>query len=244
MNNKTISTLPQSAAADDPSRFDWLIEHYPPFRQLPKAAQEHIAAGARLRIYQAGEIIYLEGEPATHAFVLVKGWIKATRMTAEGREQGLIFMDPIDMFGEVAVLAGSTYPATVTALEPVKVWAVAAETILSMVRLSPESAEMIIRTLSNRVLHYISLVESLSMKSVDVRLAHTLLQHAQVEDGRLIVPRGAWTTYDAMAVRLGTVRDVLSRALKALENEGCIEVHRHKIVILDPQKLSSRGSDN
>jgi len=55
------------------------------------------------------------------------------------------------------------------------------------------------------------------------------------------VPRQGWTTLDEMAVRLGTVRDVLGRALKALEKEHLIAVHKQEIVILDPDGLAARG---
>jgi ribosomal protein S25 len=57
----------------------------------------------------------------------------------------------------------------------------------------------------------------------------------------LTVPRETWTTFDEMAVRLGTVRDVLSRALRTLENEGLLKVERREIILLDVKGLASRG---
>ena len=59
--------------------------------------------------------------------------------------------------------------------------------------------------------------------------------------GRLVIPRREWTTFDEMAVRLGTVRDVLSRALKTLELEGLLRVEKQHILILDPQGLAERA---
>ena len=47
-------------------------------------------------------------------------------------------------------------------------------------------------------------------------------------EGELIVPRREWTTFDEMATRLGTVRDVLSRALHTLEDERLLRVERHQ----------------
>ena len=70
----------------------------------------------------------------------------------------------------------------------------------------------VIHHLSGRILHYIGMVEDLSLRNVESRLAVTLLQHAEVIEGQLLVPRRQWTTFDEMAIRLGTVRDVLSRA--------------------------------
>ena len=95
------------------------------------------------------------------------------------------------------------------------------------------------RRLGERVLHYIELVEDLSLRSVEARVASTLLKHACISDGKLIIPRRTWATFDEMASRLGTVRDVLSRTLKALEEQGLLRVEKHKIVILDADRLAS-----
>ncbi len=88
-----------------------------------------------------------------------------------------------------------------------------AQTLLDLVRRYPDLALAIIRRLRQRVLHYLSLVEDLSLRSVEARLASTLLQNPEVREDRWIVPRRQWATFDEMAVRLGTARDVLSRAL-------------------------------
>jgi CRP/FNR family transcriptional regulator len=85
-------------------------------------------------------------------------------------------------------------------------------------------------------------VEDLSLRNVETRLANTLLQHAEARNGQLLVPRRDWTTFDEMAVRLGTVRDVLSRALKTLEAEGLLKVEKQAIVLLDPKGLAERGN--
>ncbi len=83
---------------------------------------------------------------------------------------------------------------------------------------------------------------NLALRSVEARLAHTLLQNAEYRDGHLIVPRREWTTFDEMAVRLGTVRDVLSRALKTLESENLLKVERQTIELLDPKGLAERAN--
>ena len=38
-------------------------------------------------------------------------------MTRDGREQAMMFLRPVDVFGDIAVLTGIPYPGTVTALE-------------------------------------------------------------------------------------------------------------------------------
>ena len=162
-------------------------------------------------------------------------------MTREGREQAMMFLHPVEVFGDIAVLTGTTYPGTVVALEDVDVWVIPAKTILELISHYPEFAMAVIRHLGERVLHYISLVEDLSRRSVEARLANTLLRDVELHDGRLIVPRRDWTTFDEMAIRLGTVRDVLSRALKTLEAENLLRGEKQAIVLLDPKGLEERG---
>lgn len=211
------------------------------FDSLPAEVQAEISAAATQRHFEAGQVIYLEGEPAEAVFILESGWVKATRMSREGREQAMMFLSAGEVFGDIAVFSGTTYPGTVTALEAVDLRAIPAKKILELVAKYPPLAMAVIHHLSERVLHYIGLVEDLSLRSVEARLANTLLRHAELHDEQLVVPRREWTTFDEMAVRLGTVRDVLSRALKTLEAEGLLKVEKQEIILLDPKGLEQRG---
>lgn len=211
------------------------------FTTLPDEAKDDVMAAAVPCHFEAGQVIYLEGEPAESVYILENGWVKATRMTREGREQGLLFLRPVEIFGDIAVFAGMTYPGTATALEAVDAWALPAQHLLALIKQYPDMALAIIQKLSTRVLYYIGLVEDLSLRSVEARLAHSLLRNAELHDGKLIVPRREWTTYDEMAIRLGTVRDVLSRAIKTLETEGYLKVEKQTIIILDPKGLAERA---
>lgn len=230
--------MPDATKTD---RFQSLCTQIRQFDQLPAEVVKDLAASARLQRYAAGQVIYLEGEPAEAVYLLQRGWVKATRMSRSGREQAMLFLQAGEVFGDVAVFLQSPYPGTVTALEAVEVWVLPGDDFLKLVTRHASLALAVIRRLSERVLHYIRLVEDLSLRSVEQRLANTLLQHAEVQAGQLVVPRRHWATFDEMAVRLGTVRDVLSRALKTLETEGYLRVEKHSIVLLDPAGLQARG---
>lgn len=236
-----MSPIKSSSNGTVPGLKDCLA-HLPHFISLSTAVQDAMVAVASLRKYKAGQVIYLEGEPAEFIYILARGWVKATRMSRDGREQAMLFLQPVDIFGDIAVFTGTTYPGTATALETVDAWAIPAASLVGLLDKFPELSHAVIRKLGDRVLHYIELVEDLSLRSVESRLANTLLQHAEQMDDCLAVPRRAWTTFDEMAVRLGTVRDVLSRALKTLESEGLIKVEKERILLLDARHLAERGS--
>lgn len=201
-----------------------------------------IAGSASFRHFRDGQVIFLEGEPAEMVYILEKGWVKATRMTREGREQAMLFLRPVDVFGDIAVLTGKPYPGTVVALEPVDAWTIPAGILLKLIETHADLAAAIIRHLGERIFHYINLVEDLSLRSVEARLANSLLQNAELRDGYLVVSRQKWTTLDQMAIRLGTVRDVLGRILKLLEAENILQVKKQQILIQDPKALAERAN--
>jgi len=219
------------------------FQSFPFFKSVNAETQNAILNLATPRHFSAGQVIYLEGEPADYVFILITGWVKATRITKEGREQGLMFLKPVDLFGDIAVFAGTSYPGTTTALEEVETLVLPAPALLKLVASNHDLSTAVIQRLSQRVLGFIDLVEDLSLRNVEVRLACSLLRNVQIVDGQYIVPRRDWTTLDQMAVRLGTVRDVVSRAMKNLEADGLIRVEKNIIFLLDPQKLAQRAEE-
>ena len=243
MDQTSRIIMPPSPSQSEPTqRQAWQaltsVRH---FIELPAHIQQALAGVAVYRQYSEGQVIFIEGEPAEWVYVLAAGWVKASRMSPEGREQALLFLKAGDVFGDVAVLTDTTYPGTVVALERVEVWAIHKNDILALTTRYPELALSIIRSLGQRILYYIGLVEDLSLRSVEARLAHTLLRNADLVEGQLLVKRRPWTTFDRMANRLGTVRDVLSRALRNLEEEGLLKVEKQAIILLDPDNLARRS---
>ena len=86
-----------------------------------------------------------------------------------------------------------------------------------------------------RQLELVDLVEDLSLRTVTGRLARLLLEDAM--DDALHRPR--WYTQAEIAARLGTVPDVLQRALSSLADDGLIEVERSVIRIHDREALEA-----
>ena len=98
---------------------------------------------------------------------------------------------------------------------------------------NPALARHVVKDLAGRVMHLIRMVEDLSLRTVEARLARLLLEQA---DGAS-VQRKRWATQVELAARLGTVPDVLNRALRKLSENGVIRVARHQFQILDMEAL-------
>ena len=78
----------RSTSTQKPDSVRSAFQTFPFFISLKTETQDAILNLAIPRHFSSGQVIYLEGEPAEHVFILTKGWVKATKITKEGREQG------------------------------------------------------------------------------------------------------------------------------------------------------------
>ena len=185
------------------------------------------------REYAAGEVVFLEGETAAGLYVLQRGWLKAVKTSPEGREQVLRFIGPGETFNETGVFARRPNPASAIALEEAGVWLLRRDSILRLLRERPDFAERVLENMAGRVADLVALVADLSLRPVTGRLARLLLDEATGD----ALHRPRWYTQAELASRLGTVTDVIQRAMRGLEADGVIAVERHLIRICDRAAL-------
>ena len=144
-----------------------------------------------------------------------------------------------DTFNDVSVLDGGPNPATAIAHTDVVVSRLTRADLQAVALRHPDLAWALIESLARRARHLIGLVQDLSMRNVRGRLAHLLLEQAQATGDESI---RRMLTQEEMASRLGTVREVVGRALRGLAGDGIIEFDRHRIVILDPDRLADEAA--
>ena len=210
-----------------------ILRSIPYFSKLPDADLIDVERSAVRKILQPGQILLMEGEPAGGLYVVESGWLKVVKLSAGGREQVLNFLGPGEVFNGVAVFTDSANQASVMALEDSVTWMISRDRMRMLLDTHPGVAQYIIHDLADRLQHLVNLVEDLSLRSVESRLARSLLEET-VSDS---VSRRKWATQSEMASRLGTVPDVLNRALRKLVEEGLIEVSRHQIRIINAEGL-------
>jgi CRP/FNR family transcriptional regulator len=127
--------------------------------------------------------------------------------------------------------------ASVQAITAVTLKVISRDDLRQLVRESPELALALLHDLAQRLDHLTDLVESLSLRTVGGRLARFLLDHAE---GKEVARR--WTR-DQMAARLGTVRDMVGRTLRAFADAGLVRMERDHIVLLDREGLESEAEN-
>lgn len=214
------------------------LQKIPWLKVLDQAGWDELLAATQLRSYNPDEVIFLEGDPPEIFYVIHQGWVKAVKLSLEGREQILDFMGPGRPINIAPVFAEQPLPVTLVALEASTLWAIQQSTLLVLLDRYPAMSRLVIRTLAGRLLYTLSLIEDLSLRSVTARLAKLLLIQVPTES---VISRRRWATQSEIAARLGTVPDVAHRALRSLADEGLIRVDRHQIVILDRDGLAAKA---
>jgi CRP/FNR family cyclic AMP-dependent transcriptional regulator len=188
--------------------------------------------------YADGAILFGEGEPVAGLYLIEEGSVKICRFSKEGREHTLRVFERGDTFNDVAAFDGGPNPATAIAFGDVVVWRIARADLEQLAHRYPALAWALLESIARRTRYLVNLVQDLSARNVKARLARLLLEQAQASE-----PYNAaqMLTQEEMASRLGTVREVVGRALRSLVASGIIEFDRHRIVILDTERLAEEA---
>ena len=209
------------------------LKSAPYFSALSGKEFEQVKKEASEQFFAKGEILFLEGDPCRGLYLVKSGRIRVFKSSPEGREQVLFIARPGDSFNDVPVFDGGPNPASASALEPSTVYLIPKAVLISLIADCPP-AQAIIKLFASRLRHLTGVVEDLSFRSVFKRMARLLLDLAVIEGGVKPIPR---LTQDEMAARVGSVRDVIGRVLKALEKSGSIKIEGQRIYVVDPKKL-------
>jgi CRP-like cAMP-binding protein len=208
------------------------------FAGLSDALLAELAAMAGERRYARGQVIFLEGEPCAGLHIVAEGTVRIYKISPQGREQVLEQLGPGRTFNDVAVLDGGPNPASAMAATDVLLSVVSRAGIRRLAQAHPELAWALIESIAARARHLVAMVEDLSLRSVKARLAKLLLAQARQLAGQTQIDRDQMVTQAEMAARLGTVREMIGRALRELADDGLIAFDRHRIMILDRARLA------
>ncbi len=202
------------------------------FLGCPPPALESLARVAQFRMLERGQILFLAGEPADGLFVIVSGSIRAFRVNAKGREQTIHVESAGATLAEVPVFDDGDYPATAVAEESSQVLFISKANVQKFLIANPAVALNALRLMAGRLRRHAELVDSLALKDVGQRLAQLL-----TEESRAQATRELDFSNQQLAARVGSVREVVSRTLARLAQNGLIETRPRGITILDEQAL-------
>ena len=218
----------------------WCLKRCGLFHQLTPDQIQRIESRSRSRSFPAHSPIYVPAERADCVFLLASGLVKMCHLTAEGKESILAFVEPGELFGELAMFDARQRDEYVEALCPSTVVMIPTAEMHHLMTERADVALGITKIVGLRRRRIERRLKNLLFLSNRERLVHLLLDLAeqfgwQADDGiRLRIK----LSHQDLANLIGSTRETVTVTLGKLQAEGYIAIQRRQIVILEIEKIA------
>ncbi len=216
-----------------------LLHRVPVFSALGDEELAHVAEVAVPRRFDAGEVVFREGDESNTCYIVRSGQARAIREHSDGRSITLANFGPGDIFGELAMFDNERRSATVEAIETTEAIAILGGDMRRLLRQHPDIAIKLLSALGRRLRETNERLARQSFQTVQSRVASVLLQFVSTSraqgggDGDVLVT----STQADLAQLAGSSRESASRFLAVLERAGVITQGRGKLTVHDADAL-------
>lgn len=202
----------------------------------PPEVAERIGARATDRRYPARAVMLRQGDPAAETGLMVEGSAHALVYGPDGQMVLLQAYGSGDLFGAVAQAGPQPHEADVVAVEEVRAALFAALDFLALI----ENHASVGLAVSRQLLKQLRATAGRMVEQITVsaagRVHAELLRLARQGDGFAVRPA---PVLSAMAVRIHSTRETVSRTISALERRGIVRREDDALVIVAPHRLES-----
>jgi CRP/FNR family cyclic AMP-dependent transcriptional regulator len=201
------------------------------FQVVDEVTRVGIAERAVARVYDRGQLLYLQGAPRDKLFVLAKGTVRVYAASRGGDIVELVRHHAPTVVGVVGLLAGHPHTATAEALERSTLLIIPRDELLRLIRSEPPLVEALARAVEIIARRTFQQVIDLVFLDLEGRVAKQLLS---------LAGGGARTrrvTQGELATMVNGARQTVNQVLRSLESRGYIRTAGRVFEILDRQRL-------
>jgi CRP/FNR family cyclic AMP-dependent transcriptional regulator len=212
--------------AHDPATITRLLLQQPLFADVPPAVARDMAKYARMRSYDADEVLIDAGDSAEWLWVLHSGVVGHFGARGAGPANVLMrILAAPSCFGDAELVSNTAQLVRVEAFEPCEVVVIPHATFHTVLRGNAEACWGVVTNLARQVTMSTFHEAALALQSIEERLAATLLSFLQAygdkrSDGSVRLKRRI--TQDTLARCLGTTRKSVERAMAAWQAAGLL----------------------
>jgi CRP/FNR family transcriptional regulator, cyclic AMP receptor protein len=193
--------------------------------------QALLTAAGRTSVFSPGATVCVQGEPATHVFVLVSGWVKVVSVTSDGQQAVLA----LRVVGELAGEVTGYRTATIYAVGPVRSLIVAHDRFSAFLDANPPAARAYRHVLTRRWSEAADHLRSRSTATGAQRLARLLLElaerHGRGDERRVVI--AVPLSQQELASLASTSRATVTRALSDWRRRRLIRTGPRQITVTD-----------
>lgn len=206
------------------------------FDQLDETELARLVEVAERRQLRRGDTLFVEDDPSTELYVVVRGRIAIAKKSIDGRESMMALMEKDDLFGEMAFFDGQGRSAEARALEPSEVVVIPYSALRDIYEGRPELLWSVTAMLVRRLRLIDDALADSVFLDVTGRTAKRLLELAGDAD-EFSLP----ITQEELAGMVGASRERVNKAIASFIRLGWIEQHERRYRITDREQLSRRA---
>lgn len=218
----------------------WHIKSCELFGCLSTEQLERLESRSRSRNFPARSPIYLPSEKADSVFLLADGLVKVSHLSVEGKESILSFVEPGELFGELALFEGQERDEYVEAVEPTTVVMIPAESLQQLMAQQADVALGITKMVGLRRHRIERRLKNLLFLSNRERLVHLLLDLAEQFGlhSDVGIQLRIKLSHQELGNLIGSTRETVTVILGQLKAERSVDGGRRRIVLTDPLRLA------
>jgi CRP/FNR family cyclic AMP-dependent transcriptional regulator len=212
--------------------------------RLDDGEQAALKALGAQRSFPRSAVLMFEQELEERVMLLLKGRVKVTHVTHDGRELLLNIRDPGDVLGELALVDREPRAATVVAIEPVLALVLSGAAFRSYLEATPRVAvvllEIVVARFREEFNRRLQFTESDTMGRLAARLVELTDRYGEqtAEGISVALP----FSQEELASWTGASRAGVAQALQALRELGWIRTERRTLLVTDASALRSRAA--
>lgn len=200
------------------------------FAEVTDNGLKKVSTFVKENSYKKGQIVFNEGEKGDTLHIIVKGRVKITKYTKNGKIRILAILNEKDSFGEMALLTEDARTATVEAIDNVTTLTITKEEFMDILQTEPSISLQIIKTLCHRLAKADRDLKNFIAGNAKGRISCVLLDF---KDENNIIN----LTHQEIADIAGLTRETTTRILNSFVNEKIIKTKSKKIFIIDIDRL-------
>ena len=218
----------------------WFLKHCNLFEQLTAEELRRIEYRSRARAFPRKTPIYLPVDQGDAVYLLVSGRAKICHLTPDGKQSILAFIDPGELFGELAIFESGQRDEYAETLEESTVVMIPSDVIRELMQTRPSLSVGITKVIGLRRKRIERRLKNLLFLPNRDRLVHLLLELAEQygTETREGVELGIKLSHQDLANVIGSTRETVTVVLGDLQSVGLIKVGRRKIVICSLPRLA------
>lgn len=217
-----------------------MYETYFPFwNELEQEDQELLRTNTTEVHFEKSQAVH-DNTQCTGFYIVKSGRIRIYLLSEEGKEITLYRLSPGEMcmLSASCVLQSITFDVYMEAEEPSDCYMVNAAVFGAVSERVPAVKIFALEMAVSRFSDVMWVMQQIVFMSMDKRLAIFLLEDSVQNRSDIIT-----MTHEQIARHLGTAREVITRILKHMANDGIIGVTRKGITIVDKKKLKTLAYD-